>query len=1059
MFAKIYRFCTIAFLISAALVKVESPALGLETLKQTGPSLSAGFQNSCMITTQGKVKCWGANEFGESSPPSDLQPSTQISVGLFSACTVDVSGSVRCWGNNDYGQTSVPKNLGSATQVHVGPAGNACAVLATGKLSCWGDNYYGNITVPKDLNPIKNVSLGSSVTCATDFSGNLRCWGNNDFGLINPPTIQGAVVQVAVGNYHACALSELGVVTCWGDAYGNRNVPNNLGTVSKIFANVYNTCALNDEGIVHCWGADNNIRNQVQNLGPVDQFSLGVEGHACGSKADGRVVCFGDNPYGAATVPESIPAQAELATLPWRTCGIDLNGVARCWGYNGGGMATPPKSLGRVKQIAGGYHRTCALEISGQIYCWGPEAYEGAMTVPKGLGVVTEIASGAYHLCALSDEGKITCWGQKQDQVNGGLLNWNYSTPNSVSKPIGISAGGDHSCALYEDGSAKCWGDGSYGQTTVPQLGRIKKISTSHQHTCALEETGNVTCWGNTINRVPNNLGTVKDISTASNSTCAIDMSNRVRCWGANESGQTSIPADLQNVKSLSAGNSNTVCATTFEGASVCWGNDMYGQAKLPVDLGDILGQQIQNRIAPAISGERRVGGDVMVQNGIWSPNPTFSYQWLRDGNPIADASNSAYTLTSDDFSHHISIEVTANLSGYTALTVKTEPFLVEPGTMIKTPAPDISGSNLVGSQLRAETQDWDSGTQFQYQWLREGTPIEGETGATYTLTANDKLRQVAVEVTGSLPGFTPVVRTSEYQLVTSTPISTCQIGFTVPIDSAWNKSPWLKSALLQPSVQGSAKYGSKLFGVRGSWPSQTKFCVYWYRNGEPISRAFTTSYQTQPEDVGQKIQYVVVGIDKLGRGALRYSKPIVVSKAVFTNTQLPKLSGQLKVGSRLSANTSLSWAPGTSYTYQWLRNGQIIQGANTSTYFASVEDLDSIIGLRVCGAKPLFEDICRTNSFAAAVTRGVISPSPRPVLLASSLKPGSFIQGLLGDWPQGVSLSVQWLRNGERIQGATNATYEVSQLDRGNTLTLKVTANKDGYLEAVKLSTAKKIN
>lgn len=65
--------------------------------------------------------------------------------------------------------------------------------------------------------------------------------------------------------------------------------------------------------------------------------------------------------------------------------------------------------------------------------------------------------------------------------------------------------------------------------------------------------------------------------------------------------------------------------------------------------------------VLPAISGTVTVGHALSVSNGTWSGSPTgFTYQWLSDGEDIAGATASSYTLVSGDVGHLIGCAVVA---------------------------------------------------------------------------------------------------------------------------------------------------------------------------------------------------------------------------------------------------------------------------------------------------------------------------------------------------------------------------------------------------------------
>lgn len=69
---------------------------------------------------------------------------------------------------------------------------------------------------------------------------------------------------------------------------------------------------------------------------------------------------------------------------------------------------------------------------------------------------------------------------------------------------------------------------------------------------------------------------------------------------------------------------------------------------------------------SPRITGTRTVGSMLTVDPGTWpATSPQFTYQWLRNGAPIAGATNSIYTLAFADAATQIGVQVTASKSGW----------------------------------------------------------------------------------------------------------------------------------------------------------------------------------------------------------------------------------------------------------------------------------------------------------------------------------------------------------------------------------------------------------
>ena len=67
----------------------------------------------------------------------------------------------------------------------------------------------------------------------------------------------------------------------------------------------------------------------------------------------------------------------------------------------------------------------------------------------------------------------------------------------------------------------------------------------------------------------------------------------------------------------------------------------------------------------PKIVGSPIVGHKVTADAGKWSPKSAqLSYQWLREGLPIAGAISSKYSLTADDLGQQLQVQVTGTIPG-----------------------------------------------------------------------------------------------------------------------------------------------------------------------------------------------------------------------------------------------------------------------------------------------------------------------------------------------------------------------------------------------------------
>jgi hypothetical protein len=96
------------------------------------------------------------------------------------------------------------------------------------------------------------------------------------------------------------------------------------------------------------------------------------------------------------------------------------------------------------------------------------------------------------------------------------------------------------------------------------------------------------------------------------------------------------------------------------------------------------------NRELPEISGTPEVGQTLSVSDGSWGGTPeiTFAYQWLRDGDPIDGATLAEYALVEDDGGHNIACAVTAsNPVGQTTVTA----------AFVFVPSAEFSPANISG--------------------------------------------------------------------------------------------------------------------------------------------------------------------------------------------------------------------------------------------------------------------------------------------------------------------------------------------------------------------------
>jgi alpha-tubulin suppressor-like RCC1 family protein len=203
---------------------VESLGLTASTATSTVVDITAGGSHTCGILSDNTMSCWGLNESGQlgTGSPSTIPatiPQTvggsltltnvkTASAGENHTCAVLNDGKIKCWGKNDFGQLgalgaanatpSLVSGIGTETVTTVTSGDtHTCVIVTTngGEVRCWGDNEFGQLgtgtnlksqTVTRilSLNNVTAVASGQSHTCAIINNDTVKCWGLNLYGQL-----------------------------------------------------------------------------------------------------------------------------------------------------------------------------------------------------------------------------------------------------------------------------------------------------------------------------------------------------------------------------------------------------------------------------------------------------------------------------------------------------------------------------------------------------------------------------------------------------------------------------------------------------------------------------------------------------------------------------------------------------------------------------------------------------------------------------------------------------------------------------------------------------------
>ena len=357
----------------------------------------------------------------------------------------------------------------------------------------------------------------------------------------------------------------------------------------------------------------------------------------------------------------------------------------------------------------------------------------------------------------------------------------------------------------------------------------------------------------------------------------------------------------------------------------------------------------------------------------------------------------------------------------------------------------------------------------ISYQWKdSQGFNITGSTQATYTpdyfLLGNPGERQVfpfgpvRVEVTVAKAGYrTKTFTTSQ---VTPEPLSL----LTTPAATLSTSTPRVGETITATHPEWTSQLEARFDWYRVGYQYQ------WLRDGQPIMGAAEgvqpvrkegvtgggpkqVSYTVTPEDEGHTIALQVRGGGHfpvlLKEATVDSAATAPVAKGLFTGSPAPLIDNATPTfGDTLTASTA-AWAPAAAFAYQWLRDGQPIDGATSASYQTVLADLDRALSVEVTGTATGLETKKVVSAATAKVQPKPFALAPAPTIDVTAPKPGDRLTASVAEWSPAVDLAWQWLRDGQPIAGATGPWYVATDADVGHVLSVRATGTLAGYAES----------
>lgn len=380
------------------------------------------------------------------------------SLGTRHACAILSDGSVRCWGDNSYGQlgTEAIENFTSVPQAVVDETG-------------------------QPLHGAVEIALGSNQTCVRMEDATMRCWGRGDHGRLGdgsaesrayaapvmsaPGQVLQGVTQITAGLDFTCARLQDGTARCWGRGemgrLGNGDIAEQaypvpvhgdaqgtpLQDVVKVVssANAEFACAIVDgpqeDRVPMCWG------NAYTDL----TSRIGRPGNRAHCPIPGLPLCtsYGDYADSVLTAPGGPPVDrvVDLVVGGYHGCALRDDGEMVCWGQND----------------FGGF----AIGVAGSDTS---STYAVQAQVPVGaLQTTSAFTSSCVHL----SDGTAACWGGRSTEHFGEVTPGGYHLPVRIPSEadplvaswVGLGGGSNQfTCLQISPTEIRCAGSNTHGQ-------------------------------------------------------------------------------------------------------------------------------------------------------------------------------------------------------------------------------------------------------------------------------------------------------------------------------------------------------------------------------------------------------------------------------------------------------------------------------------------------------------------------------------------------------------------------------------------------------------------
>jgi hypothetical protein len=231
-----------------------------------------------------------------------------------------------------------------------------------------------------------------------------------------------------------------------------------------------------------------------------------------------------------------------------------------------------------------------------------------------------------------------------------------------------------------------------------------------------------------------------------------------------------------------------------------------------------------------------------------------------------------------------------------------------------------VLGTLQVGQTVSANPGTWQGTVRLQYQWFADGAALDGATSRTLDITPEQLGSSLTVRVVSTRVGYAP-----------ASGLSAAAGPVVAGIQPA-----------VELSISGTSEVGEVLTLNDSALNSAVTLNIQWLRDSENISSEKSRTYTVDQADIGHILGTRVV-MNRAGYISREVTVNTATAARVNTSVQDMEIKGAAKIGEDLVVVKERCVSQAT-YTYQWLRDGVAIDGADGPEYTVTAVDLGSTI-------------------------------------------------------------------------------------------------------------------